>query len=140
MAEDYEAKKAELVDRWNDILVDRLLKAQQRYGIGITMYLFYSVQAELVRNGAEVSASKLSFNYYGKFLDMGVGRGQKIESVKGNRDLVTAIGGGRKPKKWLSKTYYAEIGILRDLMLEHSSEHILGVIKESFGQSIHINL
>jgi hypothetical protein len=97
------------ISEWAEITIERLQKQIRNKKIGATGSLNNSLIYKLKSlAGTGVSSVNLEFNYYGKFLDMGVGRGQKIEGVKSNRDMYALIGGGRKPKKWFSKTAYGE--------------------------------
>ena len=63
---------------------------------------------------------QLTFQEYGRFIDIGVGKGVKIESIKGNTGI---IGGKkiRKQKKWYSKTIYKAIygGLIKGLVTNY---------------------
>lgn len=52
---------------------------------------------------------KFAFNYYGKFVDMGVGRGVTLETVETTN---------RKPKPWYSKVFWSQFQRLKELMVE----------------------
>lgn len=72
--------------------------------------------------GADGMPTKVTigFMFHGRFIDMGVGRGVKMENVKSNLQAWRALTRGeretgrkagqepRKPKKWYSPTIYRE--------------------------------
>lgn len=127
----YSLERIKLLQDWARYTAERLMKSIRRRGIGYSGALYYSIMHRLVSvAGGDVSSIKHEFNYYGKFVDMGVGRGQKIESVKSNADLIALTGEGRRPKKWYSKTYYAEVQELQELLSEKYGQQSIGIIKE----------
>jgi len=50
-----------------------------------------------------------AFNFYGKVVDMGVGRGVTLESVEFST---------RKPKPWYSKVFWGQFQKLKELMVD----------------------
>lgn len=52
---------------------------------------------------------QFTFEYYGKFVDMGVGRGVKKEEVEFSN---------RKPKQWYSKIFFSQVLKLKEIMVE----------------------
>lgn len=70
--------------------------------------LYNSFISEVIRNsGGDVERIIFTFRYYGKMVDMGVGKGITLD------DLGV---GKRSPKPWYSKTLYSEVKKLSDLM------------------------
>jgi hypothetical protein len=63
---------------------------------------------------------KFQFLYYGKFVDMGVGRGTRINDIKENKTSRALygkmLGNRRRPKKWYGKTFYAEVATLKEIL------------------------
>jgi hypothetical protein len=49
---------------------------------------------------------EFAFNYYGKFVDMGVGRGVKAGES----------GSKRSAKGWYSRTFFSQVQVLGDLL------------------------
>lgn len=125
-------EKAKLIQDWARYTAERLQRSIKKRGIGHSGDLSYSILYRLsaIANG-DISSAIHEFNYYGKFVDMGVGRGQKIENVKSNGDIIRMAGEGRRPKKWFSKTYYAEVAELRNLLLIKYGETAAQNIKET---------
>jgi hypothetical protein len=72
-------------------------------------------------NGAN-GPEKVIFTYLntGKFVDMGVGKGQKLGDVKGNKKLYKSVGlHGRVAKKWYSTTITSQTKRLSELLFDH---------------------
>ena len=70
----------------------------------------YNVLASAQGNVLKIT---LLFEYYGRFVDMGVGKGVKIgdvkESATSRRLSGKMLGNRRSPKKWYSKTFHTEV-------------------------------
>ncbi len=91
------------VEAWADIVIDNWLNNLAKLKIGYYFQLQQTLSHEVLgaSAGRLPNAVQFSFELYGKFVDMGVGKGVKLEDVKsGAHD--------RKPKKWYSKTFYSE--------------------------------
>lgn len=75
---------------------------------------------------------EFAFNYYGKFLDMGVGKGVTLE----NRDHLKSLGlTTRAQKEWYSKIFFAETQRLKDKLANAYADQAELIIKtnlESF--------
>lgn len=134
------ADRAEVISLWARYTIERLQRSIDKRKIGVTGSLRYSLLYALkaVADG-DISAINILFNYYGKFVDMGVGAGVKIESVKSNGDMYNTTAKARRPKKWLSKTLYAEINELQLLLASKYSEQVPNIIRESIQQNINLS-
>ncbi len=94
----------------------------RRLNINGTFELANSFVSTIVNNaGGDLSRIEFAFNYYGKFVDMGVGRGVKLGDARGNR----------RPKKWYSKTFYAEVKKLGELVAAKYAQKAQIIIVES---------
>ena len=132
------AERAQLISDWARFAIERLQKNIDKFKIGVTGSLKYSLLYALksVADG-DIGSVQILFNYYGKFVDMGLGKGVKIESVSSNSEMYSAAGKShRKPKKWLSKTLYGEINQLQLLLLKNYSEQVPNIVRESIQQNI----
>lgn len=135
-------ERQNLIEDWARFTAHRLQKSLLKKNIGASGSLNYSILYSLVgaANG-DINSVRHEFNYYGKFIDMGVGAGQKLESVKGNREMYSITGRkSRAPKKWFSKTYYSETLELINLLSEKYAEQIPWVVKEEISQTLNMNL
>jgi hypothetical protein len=125
-------ERAKLIDDWARYTAERLLRSMLKKNVGSSGTLQASMLYMLKGvAGGDVSSVVHQFKYYGKFVDMGVGRGQKLGDVKGNADLYAIKGSGRRPKKWFSPTYYAEVMELESLLLNKYGEQSTAMIKET---------
>lgn len=128
--------RTRVLDSWARFTAERLQKSIKKLRIGVTGSLSYSVIYAAISSNGDTTSLQHSFNYYGKFRDMGVGKGQPIGDYKDNGDVYSLVGGGRKPKKWFSKTYYGQVAELRTLMMEKYAEQSIGLIKETITKTL----
>lgn len=83
----------------------------------------------------------ISYLNVGKFVDMGVGRGQKLGDVRGNKSLYSALGlHGRVAKKWYSKTMTAEARRLSELMAALYGDKFIAVVNDNIAQQINMEI
>jgi len=98
----------------------------------------YNVLASAQGNVLKIS---LLFEYYGRFVDMGVGKGVKIGDVKesaASRKLSgKMLGNRRRPKKWYSKTFHAEVMKLSEIFAkEYGHRGVLAITENLSDKSI----
>lgn len=83
---------------------------------------------------------KFQFRYYGKFVDMGVGRGTPLGGVRENKTSRALqgkmLGNRRVPKKWYSKTLYAETATLKEILARNFAHKGVMVIVENFAENL----
>lgn len=103
---------------WADITKDKFISAIVKKKIaGLKLKSSITFRVIFGANGPE----KVVFFYLeeGKFTDMGVGKGQKLGDVKGNKALLRATGlHGRVAKKWYSTTMTSQTKRLSELLAE----------------------
>jgi hypothetical protein len=130
----------EIVQEWAKILNERLKKKLTKFKISYSDSLRRSIRTDVMRAvGGDVDKVRLLYNYYGAFIDMGVGRGQKIDEVKYTGKLLRVVGGtGRKPKKWYSVTITAECNTLADLMMKHYGHKGMVAVTEQIPTKINM--
>lgn len=99
------------VDAWADIVTSNWLEKIHKLKIGVSFQLEDSIQFELIGNSGRLPERiDFSFKYYGKFVDMGVGKNVTIELVNDKSFH------RRRPKKWYTKVMYSQVMKLRDLL------------------------
>lgn len=111
----------QIADAWAKITIKRWRKKIQGLQIGESGELAKSFLYDVVASAqGDLVKIDFAFKYYGKFVDMGVGRGTSIGGVKENatsRKLEgRMLGNQRRPKKWYSKTFYAEVARLSEIL------------------------
>lgn len=115
------------VTRWLERAIRRYRFYMDKYGVGFSQSLWNSFTTNIIRSsGGNISKLEINFLYYGRFVDMGVGRGFPIGSrsklgddkflSKRNERGQLRKAPGRKPKKWYAKTTTFEIGRLGDIL------------------------
>jgi len=113
----------EIADAWAKITVQRWQKNIRKLKIGNSKTLYNSFANDVIgaANGDLIKID-FTFQYYGKFVDMGVGKGTKLSDGKQSRTSrrvgVNMLGGRRGPKKWYSRTLFAETMKLTEIMTE----------------------
>lgn len=97
-------------EAWANIVIERWERKIERLGIGSTGALIRSF-TQHVRSQADgrVDLIQFTFEYYGKFVDMGVGRGVKLDMVETSN---------RRAKPFLSKTFFSQLEKLKDILVD----------------------
>ncbi|HMT28923.1 MAG TPA: hypothetical protein PKD91_06570 [Bacteroidia bacterium] len=116
----------EVITEWLAIAVERFQQSIKEKKIGVTKSLFNSFITNILSSsGGNISRVEIQFLFYGRYIDMGVGRGFPIGGRRTNKDFdrFRSKDGrlkqmGRKPKKWYSKTRAYEVGQLTRLLAE----------------------
>lgn len=105
---------------WAKITVERLVKNLEKQKIGYSATLKRSLKWSIIEaTEGNIDKIRIVHWYWGMFVDMGVGRGQALGDVRDNRSVQRLLGDkkGRRPKKWYSKTMFAEVNTLADIMI-----------------------
>lgn len=104
-----ENSSVDIARRWADIVIERWIRKVNALQVYDTGELLKSFEAQVMAdsNGNPEKVTFL-FLYYGKFPDMGVGRGVKLGDAPGNRQ--------RKP--WYSSVFLREVYALGRLLAE----------------------
>lgn len=100
----------EEVKQWADYVIERWEHQVIRLGISASGQLLKSFESFVItQSGGDVSRIEFIFEYYGKFVDMGVGRGVTFEEVAYSN---------RKPKPWYNKVFFSQVMKLGELLSE----------------------
>lgn len=139
-AESLEQARYNTVNYWGRYSLSDLQKSIKSRGMGRTHQLITSLKFTNNSGGDGDSTANFEFNYYGKFADMQVGKGRKIEDLKSNREVYNAIGQKRKNTKWLSKSLYTNIAALKQIMQEKYAQNAGQIIREGISNTINISI
>lgn len=130
---------AAVINGWAEVVLDRFRGALDKYDIGkLDGDLWRSFTYQLVLNGGDVEAVVIKFLQYGRFVDMGVGRGVPVGArgsaafEKARKDNGQLRRYGRKRKPWYSKTKTREIGILRTILVQDYGVNTLAQMESFF--------
>lgn len=104
------------MEKWARITIKELRQSMVNMYIGQTGNLYKSFEYKLQTDAAGMPTKiTIGFWYHGRFVDMGVGNGIKLENVKSNREVWAGMSKSarkgktpRKPKKWYSPVIYHE--------------------------------
>lgn len=130
-----------VVADWSAYLKSDLTKIILKKKIGRTGNLANSIKYHIVYDQDGPEKVVFEFNHYGKFVDMGVGKGQKLGDVKGNGELLRALGvKGRKAKKWYSKTIFPEANTLATILKEQYGINAINMINEILPPTINMKM
>lgn len=112
----YRAWAKMMVTIWQDKIA--VLKVRD------TGELFGSFMTEVVsQSNGDIDKIVYSYNYYGRMVDMGVGRGVTMED--------SGSGSGRKKKPWYNKSWYHSVKLLTEKRAELYGEDFQLIIMEA---------
>jgi hypothetical protein len=127
---------------WAQITIKRWRKKIDRMKIGqhSSSVLFRSFQYNILLSaGGDVQKIEFAFKFYGKFVDMGVGRGTKVGDQAMSYGMRRLSGKfldmKRTPKKWYSKTLYSETQRLVEILQEEYGRRGQIVISENINDN-----
>jgi len=133
--------------KWAEILTDRLHNALDKYNIGkLDGALWRSIQAATIAENGNAEKVITRFLQYGRFIDMGVGRGVPIGLAgtgafsAARNDDGTLRRNRRRKKVWYSKTYYADVMRFKELYLQTFNQQVPGQISEALAGDISMNI
>ena len=132
----------EIAEAWAKITIIKWKKKLASNKIGDTGNLLKSVKYNVLASAqGNVLKITLLFEYYGRFVDMGVGKGVKIGDVKesaASRKLSgKMLGNRRRPKKWYSKTFHAEVMKLSEIFAkEYGHRGVVAITENLSDKSI----
>jgi hypothetical protein len=139
-----------VIAEWLQIAVERFQFALRERKIGVTSALFKSFVTNIFQNGSgSISRVEILFLFYGRYVDMGVGRGFPIGGRRTNKKFDSyRFGNGklkinpiRKPKPWYSKTKAREVGRLTTILAEQYGMNSAKVVESALdGDKITIEL
>lgn len=105
--------KEQLLRRWAEVVLDiweeRMVSLNIMDSMALARSFAFHIQSS---SGGDIERIEFAYNYYGVMVDMGVGRGVRLE----DRGLVDTR---RKPKPWYTQSFFKEIKKLQAFMVEH---------------------
>ena len=114
--------QVETIEAWADIVVKIWEDKVQQLGIHHTGTLLNSFAVHVQQSaGGRVDYVMFAFQYYGRFVDMGVGKYQPASEVglsKFTADAKRSASPRRKPRPWYSKAFYNQLRKLSEILSE----------------------
>lgn len=136
-----------VVAQWAHIAIREFQFAMVAKGVGVSrLYHSFTYSLKMDSNGMPREIG-IGFLYHGRFVDMGVGKGVKMEDIKGNlevwrnlsRKQKKGLTKPRRPKKWYSPTAYREFAILGRILSEEFGVGISNVVEQELSLTVKIN-
>lgn len=136
-----------VVAQWAHIAIREFQFAMIAKNVKVNrLYHSFTYSLKMGANGMPQEIS-LGFLYHGRFVDMGVGKGVKMEDIKGNLEVYRnlsrkekkGISKPRRPKKWYSPTAYREFAILGRILSEEFGVGISNVVEQDLSLTVNIN-
>jgi hypothetical protein len=114
------------VEAWAEITIKEWIKKIKALGIGSSGQLINSFYHHINTNAnGNPEYVNFAFEYYGRMVDWGVGRGVTIE----NREMLISSGASeRRQKPWFSSVFYTQLKILKHLMAEKYAQQSAVVV------------
>lgn len=138
---DIDVSLYKIVYDWARYANKDLGKMLDKKHIGKTFELIKSRKFRVLFNGSTPSSVIFDFLYYGKFVDMGVGKGWKLGDLKGNQTIYKETGiKGRKATKWYSKTIFPEANTLAKILAEEFGIQAINMVNENIDNNINLEL
>lgn len=114
--------QTQTIQAWADYVIERWELEIIRLGINSSGQLLKSFTSNIItQSGGNVEKIIFAYEYYGKFVDMGVGRGIKIGNPNSSR----------APKPWYNKVFYGQVKRMAEIMQEKYSNAAAVSIVES---------
>ena len=124
------------VEDWAKSVETVLIRKLDSYKIGHSGRLRASIMTEVFRQAEGTIGVKLYFERYGRFIDMGVGRGKSLSTREGFREQHDARK-QRVPKPWYSRTYFAKVRQLNDVLAMKLTEEVVeNIVKKNLPLTI----
>lgn len=127
---------AEELTWWSNYVTDRLTAELQRRNMKVSDDLLNSLKAAVESaNANHEGAAALSFKTYGRFVDMGAGRGYNkgVPSSEAVRERLQDRR-GRRPKKWYSRVAYGTLDRLIMNLVSKYQDGTLNMLKTTLNE------
>lgn len=121
-------------ERFADELDQKLYKrsrSRKKKPLARTMRLRNDWHTGLRESGGDVRGAQLSFLQYGRFVDMGVGKGTDYALARYQRIRSNGEKQSRRPVRWYSKRKGYETHRLRELLVQHHIDIPLDLLENA---------
>jgi len=115
------------VEAWADIVVKEWLNKIRLLNIEGSSNLVNSfIHHVISRSDGDPSHIEFAFEYYGKMVNWGVGKGVTLDE----RDMMMSSGfTTRKPKPWYDDVFFTQLRVLSHLMAEKYGQRAALIVK-----------
>lgn len=138
----------ETVEKWLEFTLDDLRANIRRLKINDTGHLLASVEGHLVAAaGGDVQKLSIAYAAYGKFVDMGVGRGMGAGIRKRDSDYARIRDArgqlrtySRKPRPFSSKVIGRQSFRLSLILSDYYGERVIATVQNALPSQLTLNL
>lgn len=107
---------------WAEMMVNIWIEKANALDMSDSGEFVKSFMFEIVKNASgEIDKITHAYNYYGRMVDMGVGRGVKYMDVSSSN---------RSPKDWYESSYYKSVKTLTEKMAQIYGQEFFAYIKD----------
>jgi hypothetical protein len=145
--ETYGPQEHKIAVEWLSITIERWRANLKKLKIGSTQELYQSFQGQVVGSADTELKVRLSYAFYGMYVDMGVGRGMGAGVKKENADYRRFRNDKgklhrhvRKAKVWYSRQISREQKALAELMSASTGRILITAIASAAPQQVRITL
>jgi len=136
----------ETLEQWSYITVNELKLSLIEKGVHLgALYRSFTRQIFYGADGMPTKVT-IGFLFHGRFVDMGVRKGVKLENVKGNAEIWRALSKEQRnatphrgPKKWYSPTIYREYQRAAEILAGKYGIEIPARFESMFSEKIQLN-
>lgn len=133
----------EAAEAWQPIMLSEVFKSFQRLNIGKPNGAgLYSIASNIIKDSnGELGKVVITFLYYLRFVDMGVGKGLTAGGVIDNKATRALAKKGltnnafhlRIPKKWYDRTLMHEVHRLNEIVLAITGDKVIKNMESNLG-------
>lgn len=141
--------KEQVINEWMRRSIEYFQNAMDRSGVKSQAKVLYnSLLATAIKNSdGDLKVAIIRFNYYGRYVDMGVGKGVPIGGQKEKTDFLKYRNEKgqlhkykRKPKKWYSRTLAGRVKTLSELLAEQFGIEVIHILEQGLKTDVRMDL
>ncbi len=107
------------LEKWAQYVIERWESKVVSLNIGDTYQLLHSFASTVyLESGGDTARVNFLFNYYGKFVDMGVGNGITLEN-RWNKEHA------RKRKLWYTPVFFGQVKRLAEILARNCARRTI---------------
>lgn len=121
---------------WGDYVEEKLRQSLDALNVGYTQELISSLSHRVMAaSSSQKGQYQQLFKEYGRFVDMGAGRGKMLQTEANKRRALKRRKGVREPKKWYSKTFFGSLNKLIGALSHNYAQFAMQQFRELQSQS-----
>ncbi len=109
------------IEAWADIVIEKFLRKAHELGIPDGQLLSSFTNHVIWNADGDLQKIQFAFAYYGKMVDMGVGKGVKATE---RRTMFIVGQTKRQPKPFFTSVFYKQVEVLNHIISERITERL----------------